>query len=305
MSDDCQHIHPRMQHYLAIDGVDRLHQCWNKIWVPTPSTKEAFIALTDCLAAPDSGKPRGLVLTGISDTGKTRTMRQFLEAHPASMQHDSEYAEHPVVYVLAPDKPSRNALYKAILKALGHPISYHAREDDLRALTVDMLQKCRVRTVMIDEFHDISHDQVNNLVLDFLRAVKGLMNATGRPFVVGGVPAVFVILKRDPESSSRLSSVVTLKELSPKKFTDTVLGFERLIPLRRPSNLIEDEEALFHLYELSGGYIGRLSNILYDAAQKAITEGSERITLPLLMKMPDRTMASAVANLADRAGRQR
>ena len=79
MSDtyDNPTLRPEMQEFLDIEGRGRLGQCWNRVWVPTPSTKDAFVALQDCMNAAPSTKPRGLIITGDADTGKSRTMTAF------------------------------------------------------------------------------------------------------------------------------------------------------------------------------------------------------------------------------------
>lgn len=114
-------LRPELQTFLAIEGRERLYACWDRIWVPTPSTKEAFLALQDCMASAPSSKPRGLVITGDADTGKSRTMKAFLDKYPPTLNPETEYAQHPVIYLLAPDNPSRTAVLKKILEALGHP----------------------------------------------------------------------------------------------------------------------------------------------------------------------------------------
>ena len=40
-------LRPEIQEYLAIDVRERLYACWDRIWIPTPSTKEAFLALQE------------------------------------------------------------------------------------------------------------------------------------------------------------------------------------------------------------------------------------------------------------------
>ena len=53
-----------------------------------------------------------MIITGDSDTGKSRTLTAFRDAHQPSRNPESEYAEFPVLYITAPDNPSRTAVLK-------------------------------------------------------------------------------------------------------------------------------------------------------------------------------------------------
>lgn len=53
-------------------------------------------------------------------------------------------------------------------------------------------------------------------------------------------------------------------------------GIDRRLPFRLSSDLASPRNAL-HFYELSGGSIGRVMNVVRDAANRAINDGSARI----------------------------
>src|SRR5215475_1118869 len=88
-------LRDEMREFLDIGGRDRLYACWDRIWIPTPSSEDAFLALQDCMNAAPSTKPRGLIITGDADTGKSRTMTAFRDKHPPKVNPNTEYAEHP------------------------------------------------------------------------------------------------------------------------------------------------------------------------------------------------------------------
>lgn len=284
-------LRPEMQPYLAIDGHERLYKCWDRVFVHTPSTKEAFRALQDCLNAGPSTKPRGLILVGDADTGKSRTMTAFRDAHPPHVNLESEYAEHPVIYLTAPDIPSRTAFLKKILATLGYPLLYNVNnEEDLRSYTVAMLKGCQVKTVMIDELHDLHRDAMTSKLLDFMRFLKSLINESGRPFVVGGTRDVLELVANDEQMVGRLKTVVALKPFTFSEFALVLAAFERVLPLRRTSGFRDDEELVNYAYDQTNGYIGRLSNLLHDACQKAIDSGDECITIDTLSSVKDRSI---------------
>ena len=285
-------LRPEMQEFLEIDGRERLYACWDRIWIPTPSTREAFVALQDCMNSAPSTKPRGLIITGEADTGKSRTMVAFRESNEPKLNPETEYAEHPVIYLTAPDNPSRTAVLKKILEALGHPLLYNASEEDLRNHTVRMLRGCAVGTVMIDEIGDIHREYVSGKVVEFLRFLKNLINETGRPFVVGGTPNILDLIGGEEQIAGRLNTVVRLRPFTLQEFVKIILAFERVLPLRHYSDFRSNEQLIEFAYRQSGGYIGRLSNLLHDACQVAIEDGSERISLSIIELARDRSIAT-------------
>lgn len=284
------HVKPTMRDFLAIDGRARLHACWDRIWIPTAATRDAFVTLQDCMDAGSSTKPRGAIITGEADTGKSSTLTAFRDANPAEDEPGSPYARFPVVYVQAPDSANIMALYKSILAAIGHPLLYNATEPDLKRHTVNMIRGCRVGTVIIDEIGDISNDRLTQKVVDFLRSLKSLINDTGRPFVVSGTPSVLDLIGNEEQIAGRLNNVVRLAPLSRSDFAKAVLAFEKLLPLRRPSDLRSQPETVLQLYTLTDGLIGRLSYLLHDACVVAIETKQERITAETVSKVKDRSI---------------
>lgn len=292
-------LRPEMRDFLAIDGRERLYKCWDRIWIPTPSTRDAFQALKDCMNAAPSTKPRGLIITGDADTGKSRTMTAFRDLNPPHMSPEYEYAQHPVIYLTALDEPEPVTVLKKILNELGHPLRYNPSPADLRIHTVRMLKDCRVGAVIIDEIHDISRDnRMNAKIANFLVFMKSLINDTGRPFVVGGTHTVLDIIASEDQIAGRLNSVIKLKPFSLAEFVPVFLAFERMLPLRHQSKFRENEALIQLVFTLTQGYVGRLNYLLEDACKVAIDTGEERINTDIIEKVKDRSIQSVGRRVA-------
>ena len=279
------HIAQKMRSYLAIEGPGRVEDCWHEIWIPTDAVKDAFMALNNCVRAADDTKPRGLVIIGESDTGKSRTMKAFRDQNPP--QSDGEYTFFPVVLIDAPSKISRLAVLHAIMDQLQAPLTVNIREEPLKRHVIRALRNHRVRLVMIDEFHDISHQALNAEIVSFLSFVKSLINGVGRPFAVSGTPRLVDIINLDPQIAGRLRDRIDLPRFTTAQFMKALLSYELLLPLRQASKLREQPAIMEHIYSRTQGYIGQLSNLLKDACKTAIADGTERITMKVLNDTPD------------------
>ncbi|MCW2364832.1 hypothetical protein M2341_000279 [Sphingobium sp. B7D2B] len=286
-------LRPELQEFLGIEGRDRLYSCWDRVWVPTPSTKSTFLELKDCMRAAPSTKPRGLIITGAADTGKSRTMEAFRDLHPPQRNPESEYAVRPVIYLIAPNDPDPTLVLKKILNELGHPLTYNPTFGDLRNHTAMMLKACRVGTVIIDEISDIQRDgRMNAKISDFLLFLKNLINEVGRPFVVGGTETALDMIASDDQMAGRLDKVLKLKPFTLAEFVKVLLSFERVLPLRLKSDFRYDEALIQAAFTLTQGYIGRLNVLLHDACQLAIESGEERITAATLERIQGRSIMS-------------
>jgi len=69
--------------------------------------------------------------------------------------------------------------------------------------------------------------------------------------------------------------------LGDEDYERLLASFEALLPLREPSYLYENQVAN-KLFSMTEGYIGELSRLLSRAAEGAILNGEEQITLNLL-----------------------
>lgn len=293
-----QKLRPVMQEFLDIEGRQRLYACWDRVFVQTDDTRAAFLALQDCMNAAPNTKPRGVVIVGDSDTGKSRTMTAFRDRHLPEPNPDTEYAEHPVLYIKAPDDPNPVTFLKKLLDVMNYPLNYNAQPADVRSHTVRMLKNCGVGTVMIDEFRDIGSDRMSAKLIEFFVFLKNLINEVERPFVVGGTRSVINMIGSDPQLAGRLDQKIELRPFKFDQYVKTLLGFELMLPLRKASDFRSDSRLINQLYDMSSGYIGRLNVLLHDACQIAIESGEERITLSTIDRVRGRSITPLGRNAA-------
>jgi hypothetical protein len=291
-------LDPSFQKYLEVEGRQRIDMCWDKIFIRTKDAAAAFNEMQDCMNAAPSTKPRGLIIIGEPDTGKSKTMTEFRNRNLPERDPDSEYAEHPVVYMKAPNDPNPTVFLKKLLDSLGYPIRYNATTSEIFAYAIRMLKHCKVGTVIVDEFRDIGSANISQKIIDFFVFFKNLINETERPFIVGGTPDLLNFISSDRNLVGRLDQVVRLERLEFNEFIKVLLAFERLVPLRKASNFHENEQLIQNLYSHSGGYIGEINRLLEDACKLAITSNEERITLSTIDRITYKRSRSRVPELA-------
>lgn len=287
----------RIKPFLPIEGPERIRAAWPAIWINTPQAKHALKELDDLLMAADSSKAAGLVVSGDSDTGKSRVMERFAELNLGNgIDPETEYALHPVIYIRAPTTPSRSALLKLILNEIGQQVRGNFRDEDLHQHVVRMMRACGTRVLLIDELQQTEHLATTANVRAFLRGIKALVNDTGRPIAVGGTPDIIDFIRIEPQVRSRFADLVKMEPMTAHIEQVIILAFERLLPLRHASDLRANADIVAAIQGFSLGYIGRLSRLLQKACLIAVREGEERLTLPIVEQVIKRSLASSIDN---------
>ena len=96
-----------------------------------------------------------------------------------------------------------------------------------------------------------------------------------------GTRAAFHALQTDPQLSNRFEPAVLPRWEQGEEYLRLLASFERALPLRRASRLVEERLAL-KLLSLIDGKIGELARLLAEAAVRAVQTGAERIDRNIL-----------------------
>jgi transposase len=152
-----------------------------------------------------------------------------------------------------------------------------------------------VRLLIIDEIHHILAGPINRQ-RQFLNVLKYLGNELKIPLVgVGTIDAVRTI-QTDPQLANRFEPVALRRWQMNRDWQMLLASFERILPLRKPSQLAELSIATA-LLAWSEGTIGELASLLRTAATAAIETGEECITERLLKQidwMPPSSRRTAI-----------
>jgi hypothetical protein len=252
-------------------------------WIGYTRANDALARLETLFAWPVKQRMPNLLLIGPTNNGKSMIVEKFRRAHPPIPHEDRE--ETPVLVVQMPSDPSVGRFYTALLAALGAPLRpVRSRLADLEQLVLRLLRAAGVRTLVIDELHNILGGRADQC-REFLNLLRFLGNELKIPLVGVGIRDAYLAIRSDDQLENRFAPL-TLPRWEPDADACTLLAsFAASFPLRRPS-LIATAEMAGYLLTRSEGTIGELTSLLTDAATVAIESGEEAINQRTLLLAP-------------------
>jgi hypothetical protein len=236
---------------------------------------------------------RGMVISGMSGTGKTTALTQLGRAHELAIRRrfPDDGDRLPVIYVTVPPAATPRMLAVEFARFLGLEFPARANVTDITDAVCSVAAHTRVDLVLVDEIHNISlatragaevSDQLKyfaeRLPATFIYAgveveAQGLFagargrQIAGRFTVVAAVPFAY----GTAEQRANWHALVAAVE-STLRLRDHVAG---TLP-----------EMAEQLYRRSRGMIGSLSQLVRGAAILAIDDGTKKITAELLDLVP-------------------
>ena len=219
-----------------------------------------------------------LLLIGDSNNGKTTIIQDFAERFGES--YSDEHLVVPVCLIQAPPSANEKDLYISLIDYFALPYRSSDSAGVLRAQAVHTLRETHVKILIIDEVHSMLTGTARQQRL-IMNAIKYLCNALQLPIVLCGTKDAVRILHTDPQHASRFDVAELPLWQNDKEFRRLVGSFERILPLKKPSNLTEIS-VLNLIYSISGGNIGNIKRLINECAIEAIESGEERITSKMI-----------------------
>ena len=274
------HLHKKTATYLDVDTEERIWHIRSPHWIGYPQAEHILNKLEDLLVYPKIHRMPNLLIVGDTNNGKTMLAHRFLRKHPADQNLDGDSVLVPVLLVQAPPIPDEGRFYNTILDTIFAPYKSHDRIDKKQTQVIHLLKRMQTRMLIIDEIHHILAGSMNRQRA-FLNVIKYLGNDLQIPIVGIGTKDAFRALQTDPQLSNRFEPAVLPRWNLDRNFLRLLVSFERMIPLKRPSEL-QTRELAVRLYNMSEGYIGELSRILTEAAATAVQNETEQINHEVL-----------------------
>jgi DNA transposition AAA+ family ATPase len=198
----------------------------------------------------------------------------------------------PVVYLMPPSKCGSKDFFTSILEYLKYR-AVKGTVSDFRSRAMDVLKACEVEMLIVDEADLLKQRCRERLQPDTFPEVRDISDKLGIAVVLVGTESLSerlrqrldAVIKRDEQVHNRFRAQRRFGKLLGQEFKDTVTIWEnKVIALPVPSNLAKvDTQKL--LLKATGGYIGRLDEILREAAIKSLSRGHKKIEFSILQEV--------------------
>lgn len=257
---------------------ERIQKAQEEAWIPYPAAVSTVDELELLFNYPKKDRMPNLLIVGDTNNGKTTILKRFMSMHPSFVGGGRNNI--PIIYISAPVSPSPNALYEKILDALAVPYGVNESSSKKSYQVLRTLENINTRILIIDEMQDIYHGSMREQT-KFLTALKQLGNELQIPIIAAGVHEVQRTLSSDPQIANRFDTIRLYKWNINEDFAKLVMSFEKMMPLKEPSNLIR-KSMLVKLHNMCEGSIGELAKILSKAAVYALQHNLEKIDTDIL-----------------------
>lgn len=268
------HIHEKFRHVVLLPDNERIEFIDSPRWIGYGRANEVLDVMQGLMNKVKQHRMPNLLLIGDSNNGKTTIIQDFAKRFGES--YIDEDLIIPVCLIQAPPSANEKDLYISLIDSFALPFRSSDSAGVLRAQVVHTLRETHVKILIIDEVHSMLTGTARQQRL-IMNAIKYLCNALQLPIVLSGTKDAVRILHTDPQHASRFDVAELPLWQNDKEFRRLIGSFERVLPLKKPSNLTETS-ILNLIYSISGGNIGNVKRLINECAIEAIKSGDECIT---------------------------
>ena len=206
-------------------------------------------------------------VVGESRTGKTVACESYtLRNKPTQNKQQTPIV--PVVYIMPPTKCSTKDFFKEIIEGLRYK-AVKGTVSEFRSRAMEILKACDVEMLIVDE--------ADRLKPDTFPDVRDINDKLEISVVLVGTDRLDAVIKRDEQVYNRFRSHRRFGKLTGEDFKRTIkIWEEKVLKLPVPSNLTRTEMIKI-LSKATEGYIGRLDELLREAAIKSLSRGHKKI----------------------------
>lgn len=283
MNTESTHLNDSTRELLTLSDEQRIEKILSGRWIGYPTAKKILKKMEDLLTHPRVHRMPNLLIVGDTNNGKTMLARRFSKLHPAEDNPGGDGINAPVLLIQAPPVPDESRFYNVILEALYAPYRPHETANKKQPQVVKLLKHIGLKILIIDEIHHILAGNLNRQRI-FLNVLKHLGNELEISVIAVGTKDAFRALQTDPQLANRFDPVVLPRWDLNNDFLRLLASFERMLPLKKASNLTQPDIAA-SLFSMSEGYIGELSQLLNHLAIEAIHSKTEHIHAQLLKQI--------------------
>lgn len=254
-----------------------------RVYVKFPKIVDLLAKMRHCLEfSKISAEPECMVIKGNLGLGKTTLGKAFVRNYPRKVTDEKTII--PVLLVKVPVPATVKGLVTKILKTFGDKAFNKGSTISQTERIYDYIRDCETFLIIFDDFqHFIDRESLKVLrtLSDWL---KNLIDETGRPIIVVGMPSCDAVLD-EPQNEQLRRRFSTRECLEPfswrskeergklRKFLDLV---DEQLPLLECSHLANINTA-YSIQKATGGTIAYIMKLIRRAAALALKDGVEVI----------------------------
>jgi hypothetical protein len=215
-----------------------------------------------------------------------------------------EGTQVPVLATTIPVPATVKSLATQLLHAMGDPKAENGTSTSQTLRLLGLAEDCGVELIILDEFQHFIDRDSNSILEEAADWLKNLINNSGKPVVLLGMPYSDIILKANAQLERRFTMRVSLEPFAWEEkakrdeFKTFLSHLDAKMPLPERSNLSLHETA-FRLYCATNGYVGYLMKLVRGAAHLAIDRSSAKIDLTLLAESYEERLAARAPGRAN------
>ncbi|KVR92304.1 TniB family NTP-binding protein [Burkholderia vietnamiensis] len=271
------HLLPAARQQAELGNDQRILGLLRDRWIDYPRATQALQQLERLFETPRRERMPCLLLHGDSNIGKTKITAKFRRAHPSEFDEKSGVERCPVVAMQMPPTPDQHRFYSGLLVELGAPHNAASGLAALERLAREILRRMSPRMLVVDEVHHLLAGSYREQRAS-LNLLKFLANDLQISMVLVGTRDAVLALQTDTQMISRYVPFEIPRWRESDGLRRLLAAFERVLPLRKPSDLARREIVQFVL-SASGGLTGEISTLLNNAAELSIRNGDEFIDI--------------------------
>src|ERR1700675_2599153 len=271
------HLLPATRSQAQLEDKARIQFLLRDRWIDYPRATQALEQLERLFGTPRRERMPCLLLHGDSNIGKTKITAKFRRTHPNEFDDRTGVEQCPVVAMQMPPTPDQHRFYSGIMFELGAPHNASAGLASLERLARDILRRVAPRMLVVDEVHHLLAGTYREQRAS-LNLLKYLANDLQISMVLVGTQDAVLALQTDAQMMSRYTPFEIPRWRESDGLRRLLAAFERVLPLRKPSDLARREVVQFVL-GASGSLTGEISTLLNNAAELAIRNGDELIDM--------------------------
>ena len=258
--------------------------------VPHQSYTQAMDTLDRAIiAAHTTGEPVSSLMTGEPGTGKTTICQILVSRRPpveARIEEGGIRRVIPAFYCAVPAEVSIKGLANEMLNRLGC-VEMRGDRVVLERRLMGLLKTCQTEVIFLDEFHHLLARGAEKSRAGVCDWVKGLMNETGIPVVLVGMPKCEAIVDEHPQLARRFPYRAHLQAIpyasdAHSEFVRVLKAFRKAMVDHagmREVVAFTDGALAASLYVATAGNMNALRQLLYEVVGVALRRGDRTVVV--------------------------